>query len=96
MPRRPRSKGRVIQPLNDAKEIQFLRAAQEAPHCPLWLLTLVTVVQRGELLGLLWEDRVVQKRFRHSNSSATLDIYSHTLSGMQEEASEVLRQALAL
>jgi len=40
--------------------------------------------------------KIVQERLGHANISTTIDIYSHILPGMQEEATEKLRTALSL
>ena len=39
--------------------------------------------------------KVVQERLGHANISATLDIYSHVLPGIQEEAARRYEQALS-
>jgi integrase len=46
---------------NEEEARTFLKAAENAPYAPLWLVLLATGVRRGEALGLRWKDVDLRK-----------------------------------
>jgi integrase len=52
----PKGSRPPIKVWNEEEARTFLKAAQDAPYAPLWLVLLATGVRRGEALGLRWKD----------------------------------------